>query len=248
MMQGLITLDFGNSHPHAGLFHKNQDSWKLVKVVPFPELKIFLSQLQMTATNSTLVLSEVKAREEELFPFLREGFLLTRVKDYWRGSKFGGMPVHYTSTLGEDRLIQSFFLFKKDKAPTLLIDAGTYVTMDVINENGFQGGYIIPSQENYFETYKKGEQLKDVCLNSSTNFELPQDTAEAMSKSYQAFVALAKSTIEKFGITKIIVTGGKGSWWKETLSQEVPGIHVKEEKDLVHLALHYWMTTQIEPL
>jgi type III pantothenate kinase len=246
-MQGLITLDFGNSHPHAGLFQKNKNEWQHIKTVPFKELNIFLSQLEMNSNNSGLVLAEVKSREEELFEYLKQGFLLTRVKDYWRGAKFAGMTVHYAQTLGEDRLIQSYYLFKKDKTPTLLIDAGTFVTLDLINDGGFQGGHILPSRANYFETFKNGEQLKDVPLNT-INPGLPHKTDDAMAGSYLAFVALAKSMIKEHSIARVVVTGGNSSWWFQQLAHCGEGIIVKEEKDLIHFALHYWMTTQIEPI
>lgn len=247
-MQGLITLDFGNSNPHAGLFQKNQNQWQHLKTVPFKELNIFLTQLQMDSVNSAIVLAEVKSREEELFEYLKQGFLLTRVKDYWRGTKFAGMPVNYSQTLGEDRLIEAFYLYKQDKTPTLLIDAGTFVTMDIINAAGFQGGYIFPSQTSYFETFKKGEQLKDVALSSVNGGDLPHQTADAMTGSYSAFVALAKTMIQEYSVSRLVVTGGNSSWWIKQLEQCGAGIIVKEEKDLIHSALHYWMTTQIEPI
>jgi type III pantothenate kinase len=247
-MQGLITIDFGNSHPHAGLFQKTDHQWQLIKTVAWKELPILLNQLDFNPSNSSLVLSEVKSREDELLPLIEKGFLLTRVKSYWKGSKFAGMPVHYGPTLGEDRLIEAFYLYKKDKIPTLMIDAGTYVTMDVVTAAGFMGGFILPSQENYFETFKKGELLKNSTLAAVPGSALPQDTTMAMAQGYSAFVALAKSLLIEHGIQKIIVTGGNGSWWLKELQTGTSGIHVKEEKDLIHLALHFWMTTQIETL
>jgi pantothenate kinase type III len=247
-MQGLITLDFGNSHPHAGLFQKNQNKWQHLKTIPFSELNLFLPQFQMDPVNSAIVLAEVKPREEELFDYLKQGFLLTRVKDYWRGNKFAGMPVDYAQTLGEDRLIEAYYLYKQEKTPTLLIDAGTFVTMDIINSDGFLGGYIFPSMTSYFETFKKGELLKEVALTPVTSGNLPHQTSEAMAGSYSAFVALAKSLIQKYSVSRVVVTGGNSSWWMQQLGQCGAGIHVKEEKDLIHFALHYWMTTQIEPI
>ncbi|MFP5387285.1 MAG: type III pantothenate kinase, partial [Bacteriovoracia bacterium] len=116
-MQGLITLDFGNTNPHAGLFQKAQEKWELVKVVPLNELQIYLGQLGMSAHNSSVVVCEVKAREDEIQKLQEQGFLVTRVKDYWRGTKFAGMPVHYAKTLGEDRLIEAFYCYKKEKTP-----------------------------------------------------------------------------------------------------------------------------------
>ena len=72
-MQGLVTLDFGNTNPHAGLFQKNEGQWKLLKVVPLGELPLYLNQLQMNANNTSAVLSEVKARETEIAKLQEQG-------------------------------------------------------------------------------------------------------------------------------------------------------------------------------
>ena len=247
-MQGLITLDFGNTNPHAGLFQKSQGKWDLIKVVSLNELPIYLDQLQMNANNSSVVLCEVRSREDEIQKLQEQGFLVTRVKDYWRGTKFAGMPVNYAKTLGEDRLIEAYYCYKKDKVPTLLIDAGTFVTMDVVTENGFMGGYIIPGTHHYFETYGKGEQLKDVPLSLSFSHGLPNDTAQAITESYTAFAALAKKLLDTHKIQKIILTGGLTSLWEGFFQDEKNRLVVEGHPHLIHWALQNWMTTQIEPL
>jgi type III pantothenate kinase len=247
-MQGLITLDFGNTNPHAGLFHKAQGEWLLVKVVPLNELPIYLSQLNMSANNSSVVVCEVKSREDEIQKLQEEGFLVTRVKDYWRGNRFAGMPVNYTRTLGEDRLIEAYYCYKKERISTLIIDAGTFVTMDIVNENGFQGGYIIPGARIYLETFGKGEQLKDVTLNLSFTHSLPHETSEAMTESYSAFAALAKRLVKDFSIRRVVITGGFTSLWEEFFKDDKESLVVEAHEHLIHWALHYWMTTQIELL
>lgn len=247
-MQGLITLDFGNSHPHAGIFQKNNGTWDLISVVPLIELDLFLNQLEMNPNNSSVVICEVKSRPEEISKLQDLGYHITRVKDYWRGKRFAGMPVHYQETLGEDRLIEAFYEFKKEKKPTLIIDAGTYVTMDVVTEAGFLGGYIIPGINSYFESFKKGERLKDLELNSLPKDGLPTKTQDAMTGSYAAFAALAKMIIQDNHIKKIILTGGGSSSWETFFEEEKKTIVVETSPHLIHLALHYWMTTQIEIL
>lgn len=240
-MQGLITLDFGNSHPHAGLFHKMQNKWELIKIVPWEEIHLYLDKLGMTPNNTSMVLCEVKPREEELLPLIHQGFLLTRVRDYWKGSRFAGMPVHYASSLGEDRLILAHYSYKKEKVPTLIIDVGTYVTMDIVNEAGFQGGYILPGIEAYSSSFQRGEQLKEVIVAPDFSETVPQTTVAALSWGYSAFISLAKEIISKHHISRVVLTGGKAPIWSSSLS-------VQAQPDLIHLALHHWMTTQIEPL
>lgn len=247
-MQGLITLDFGNTHATAGIFSLSGKSAALVKKVPLSELKIYLTQLGFSAHNCQIAISDVKPREEELRPFIEEGFLLTRVKDYWRGKKFHGMPVNYSETIGEDRLISAFYTFKNFKMNSLVIDAGTFVTLDVVTSDGFLGGYIFPGAETYFETFRKGENLKEYSLKLATSSGLPHDTQTAMSGSYGAFAALARELIQEHQIQKVLITGGGSVFWSECLrGMRVPAV-VETHPDLIHFSLLYWMTTQIEPL
>lgn len=247
-MQGLITLDFGNSNPHAGLFQKTKNKWELLKVVPWNELSIYLGQLGMDPHNSQMVLCQVKERETELLPFLQQGFLLTRVKDYWRGQRFSGMPVNYTNSLGEDRLIEAFYCYKLQKVPTLIVDAGTFVTLDVVDESGFHGGYIVPGIDAYYSVFATGEQLKNITLRPEFSPGLPHDTTSAMSEGYKAFAALAKELIRGNGIQKVALTGGQTTLWEGLFESLRPSLVVDSNPHLLHWALQYWMTTQIEPL
>ncbi|HXH75764.1 MAG TPA: type III pantothenate kinase [Bacteriovoracaceae bacterium] len=240
-MQGLITLDFGNSNPHAGLFQKSTGNWELLKTVPWKELEIYLNQFGMNPDNSQFVLCEVRAREDELLPYQNQGYLITRVREYWRGEKFAGMPVNYARTLGEDRLIEAHYCYKKDKTPTMIIDAGTYVTMDIVNEQGFVGGYIVPGIEAYFSAFSQGDQLKEFKLTANLSSDLPHATMEAMRDSYSAFGSFARETIKSQNIQKVILTGGAASLWESFFTGPV-----QIEKHLIHWAIQHWMTTQIE--
>jgi pantothenate kinase type III len=247
-MQGLITLDFGNTNPHAGFFQKKLGTWNLIKVAPLNELLFCLSELNMTPHNTSFVLCEVKARVELIQDLENKGFLLTRVKDYWRGQKFAGMSVDYAKSLGEDRLIEAYHTFKHLRCPVLLINAGTFVTMDVVTQAGFLGGYIIPGIKAYLETYQNGEQLKNIPQSPPLSHKLPQNTSDAIGGSYGAFFALAKRLMSEHRIEKIVLTGGSHSLWKTFFEEEKLSLLVEVHEHLIHLALHYWMTTQIEPL
>lgn len=246
MQQSLISLDFGNTHPHAGLFKKSSSGWDLLEVVPLKDLATKAASHQISPHNAQLVLSEVKEYETELFDLQSQGYLLTRVKDYWRGERFAGMPVHYSKTLGEDRLISAFWCYKKFKKPSLIIDAGTYLTMDVVTNQGFVGGYIIPSYELYLRTFSEGENLKEVSLKETENFTLPQDTHDAMSAGYHAFCAFAEKLIKDHKLETVIISGGKDTLWKKWAEDK--NFEVLIIPHLIHESLIYWMTTQVELL
>lgn len=247
-MQGLLTLDFGNTHPHAGLFTKHDQKWNLEKVISLNELQTGLDEFGMNADNSSVVLCEVRPREDVVEELQRQGFLITRLKDYWRGNKFAGMPVHYSKTLGEDRLIEAFYCYKNNKLPSLIVDSGTFLTIDVVNENGFMGGYIAPGIENYFKIFENGAQLKEVAVITEFENKLPNNTSSAITNSYLGFMALANNLIQEHRIINIMLTGGASQPWETFFKNEKQGPIVERHPHLIHSALHYWMTTQIEPL
>jgi len=248
-MQGLITLDLGNTHPHAGFFQKAENQWTLVKTCPLNEIEIFMNQLDMNPANSSMVLASVKDQSEKLEELQHKGWQITAVKSYWRGNKFAGMPVNYQQTLGEDRLIQAFYLFKKLKKNALLIDAGSFLTIDVIDtETGFKGGYIAPGFKNYKDTFQNGEQLKEFEINSNLHGKLPNTTLEAMRESYQAFAYLSQGLVKNHHLENIYTTGGNSEIFNSCFENLGMSHLIINEPHLIHYSLQYWMTTQIELL
>lgn len=248
-MQGIVTLDFGNSHPNAALFKRNGQQCEHLTSVPLNELDAALEKFQFTPDNAQLVLSEVKPQDDILNSLQQKGYLLTRLKDYWRGNRFAGMPVQYAETLGEDRLIQAYGTYRahKDKR-TLIIDAGTFVTLDLVDESGFRGGYILPGTKAYFESFQQGDQLKSITLEADADPTLPRDSASAMARSYQAFAALAHNLVEQYKVNQVFLTGGGASLWEEFFHDHKPSLHVQVTPNLLHSCLATWFTTQIEPL
>ena len=69
-----------------------------------------------------------------------------------------------------------------------------------------------------------------------------------MRDSYYAYAALAQKLISEQKIQKILITGGQCALWKQIFDQAALSVVVQEDATLVHLALQYWMTTQIEIL
>ena len=244
----LVTLDFGNSHPHAGLFEYKDLKSQFVKAIPLTHLKDELARLNWTGHNTQLVLSEVRKYDQELDGFIEDNFVLTRVRDYWKGNRFAGMPVDYAHSLGEDRLIQAYYLYKKFPRPLCLIDAGTYTTIDFITDQGFVGGYIAPGIAAYPKVYSRGENLKDRELNlEQFKNELPHQTEDALSESYGAFTALASYWAQKLKIQKFMITGGSAPYWNSALSS-FADYDLQTDPNLIHYSLHYWYSTQIQIL
>jgi pantothenate kinase type III len=215
----LITIDNGNTHPNVGIFNDGV----LQGVVP-------LDQYSPAQGDYVLIASV--------------GFALTLKPSFDLKSKrtkthFFDMKVNYAETLGDDRLIASYGLFKKMKKDEkiLLVDAGTFITTDLVTSEGFQGGYIFPGITRFLKTYTESAQLpslsKDMLFKGDD--EIPHTTNDAILKATTIYLKSSiEEVIRKTSPDKIIFTGGNATDIKNLISLKV---HSETDRHLIHSAL-----------
>lgn len=215
----LVTIDNGNTNPNVGFF----DDGVLKSVLP-------LDQYVPEATDFVLISSVGKPLS------LKPTF---DVKSKRTKTHFFDMKVDYAETLGDDRLIASYGIFKKMKASEkiLLIDSGTFIKCDVVTNDGFQGGYIFPGISRFLKIYADSAQLphlsKDLLFKG--NAELPHTTNEAILKATEMYLkACIEEVINKTAPDKIIFTGGSATEIKNLISLKVRS---ELDRHLIHSAL-----------
>lgn len=204
-MKTLFTIDQGNSNPHIGIFNQNH----LEKIIPFEKLESELnshSQFDSIFSNVGKPDSHLK----EIFP---NGINLS---EFRIENNFFDMPIHYGQTLGMDRIVSAYGVFSKLKKneKILLIDSGTFTTVDIISEKGFMGGYIFPGFDLLLSSFNKGHLLPEITisdLKKASDFKtLPKDTKEAMIKAVELLISSPLQVILKESeINSILITGGK---------------------------------------
>ena len=139
---------------------------------------------------------------------------LLNVKSYLVNNIFFDMNVHYLESIGADRLISAYFVFKnkirKNSDKYLIIDAGTFTTIDVVSKDGFKGGYIFPGETTYLKSFSEGHDLPLFSkVLSRPSQELPQSTEEAIKQSYHLFMkSILREIMMSNNIDKVILTGG----------------------------------------
>ncbi|MBC7430066.1 MAG: type III pantothenate kinase [Bacteriovorax sp.] len=215
----LVTIDNGNTHPHAGLF----ESGVLKGVVPIDKY--------VPESDDYILIASVGQTLK-----IKPSFDLKSKRTM---SHFFDMRVHYSQTLGEDRLIAGYGVYKKIKSAerVLLIDAGTFITCDLITNDGFQGGYIFPGISRFLKIYSYSAQLPLLSKDQlySENDDLPRSTEEAIIKATEIYL---KSSIEqvitKTSPDKIVFTGGNASSIKNLISLKVRS---ETDRHLIHSAL-----------
>ncbi len=93
----------------------------------------------------------------------------------------------------------------------MFVDAGSAVTVDVMREGVYKGGYILPGLQAQLESYRKISPVLDVALDYSVDVSrLPLTTKEQIS---YGIIASIQSLIEKHrGNEPLYFTGGDGAF------------------------------------
>ncbi len=243
----LLALDFGNTHAHATLYRHGA----LLRRGVLADVNAWLTELGLSYGEVAGALVKVKSYDVELAPHLEQGLLCERVADYWRGERFAGMPVHYAKSLGEDRLISAWWAYKELKKPVLLINAGTFLTIDVVNEEGFQGGFILPGLHALLAPLAGGAQLFTPPLSIAGALvrgeALPQQTEDALQGVVLAVLALVQRLCLRWNVQETLLTGGSAEALAPALKALLHELPLTQREDLVTWALHEWYRRNIAP-
>lgn len=206
-MSLILTLDNGNTNPHVGLFEDK----KLLEVIPLSRLAD--SSKLKSEKKIKVIVSDVGKSINLPEKILLEDSPL-KISELRKNKSFLQMPVNYTQTLGEDRLCQSYFAFKTSQFfPTVIVDAGTFTTVDLVNEQGFQGGLIFPGPKTFLNSYGNGQNLPqlslDECDSERSLNRLPQDTDLAIKKGLEVFLkSIYDFVLNDLCPKNVILTGG----------------------------------------
>ncbi|RLA63321.1 MAG: hypothetical protein DRQ89_07005 [Epsilonproteobacteria bacterium] len=221
-MKTIYTIDNGNSHPHVGIF-KGDTS----EIVPLKDFKTNEDSYRAIISNVGPKLNFPKEFAEHLLD----------IKALREDRSFLDMPVNYTNTLGMDRLCNAYFVFKNELDEgerILLIDAGTFNTYDLVTNNGFAGGFILPGPRVFLESYGKGENLPTLmAAELKAEIPLPTSTETAIKDAHNLYqLSVINTFIEDYFPDRVILTGGYAK-----CLEPIVNMPVKIIPHLIHQAL-----------
>ncbi|MCR9204959.1 MAG: type III pantothenate kinase [Halobacteriovoraceae bacterium] len=217
----LHTFDVGNTRIKHGFFKKgnfsSEDSLSSIK------------EIQEVHLGKPNIITSVKREIKSTF------------SHEFKDNLFFDMPVHYGKSLGHDRLISSYLAFHWIKEEVLILDCGTFITLDLVNPDGFQGGFILPGIKTLGESYPRGDQLFEpdtthlFSENSSERKNFPNSTMDAMTGGHTLIIEGLIERIQSLSKgRKILVTGGGAELFQK---------HIKNTISCPNL-LHYSMYFQ----
>ncbi len=211
-----MTIDAGNTRQRFALFENNLllETGELSELNNQERFKNLLQIESMAATVKPFAWPE-SSTHWKVLPFPKRA----------DGENFLEMPVRYSSTLGQDRLCSCYLAYRlrhfHTSGPSLIIDAGTYTTIDVVDDSGHLGGYILPGDDLLANSYQRAELLHRPQLHSNLALNifdqpLPDTTEKAMQHGIHAMLAsFYHALIIKFNPSIIYITGGLGPHhWK----------------------------------
>ena len=118
----LLTIDIGNSYSKCSLIVGHESYFFDIK-----QLQSKVNDHQLNSKNTSTYISNVTDQEVNIdLDFIN-------LKDHFNGSNFFTMPVKYNQTLGIDRIIAAYYVFKKFKS-ACIIDSGTFTTVDFVSQ------------------------------------------------------------------------------------------------------------------
>lgn len=219
----VITVDNGNSNPHVGIFQNDQ----LQNVIPLKDYA--------PLSDDFVLISDVGAPLHFKASF--------DLKGQHSNNRFFDMPINYAKTLGDDRLIIAYSIFKQIKPHelTLAIDAGTFITMDLISNAGFVGGFIFPGLTAFLSSYQRGSKLPVLEMNS--NYELKDiahSTPDAILGAAEIYLdSVLEAVIKKTSPSKIVITGGSLELVKNKIEKlNLPKVQLETYPHLIHSSLY----------
>lgn len=235
----LLCIDVGNSMTHYALFEGGALVQKAVVAAGDPALPPFVSRA--SGVERVAVASVAPGRAEAVREAVRRE---TGVEPLLAGKDFP-IPVEarveHPERVGADRLLNALAAFHRMRSACVVVDAGTAVTVDLVDgEGAFLGGAIAPGPKMMLAAMSQGAELLPEIEFAQPTSSVGRNTADAMRAGvFWGFVGLvdrlAREVAEASG-TECRVVGAGG--WMGLLAPRLPMIEtVAPDLTLEGLAL-----------
>jgi len=223
-----LLIDIGNTTTSIGLWNKN----KLSKLSNFQNKK-FLNEVKKYIKydiSNIVFTSVISAKDNKLINSYLKKIFKCKVKQLKSSSSFLGVTNGYkqSSKLGDDRWVTIVASYIVHKSPLIIVDCGTAVSIDIVNNKGVHsGGYILAGIDNYKRSFENAYHLKNTKLNETTKLKkksLPKKTDDGITQGYlKMIVSLIESIHNEFNknkksSTRLLISGGYGKIISNNLS------------------------------
>ncbi|MCS7181097.1 MAG: type III pantothenate kinase [bacterium] len=206
-----LAIDIGNKRIKVGLFKKN----RIYRFLYFmnSDIENFLFPLEWK--NFKIDRCGICSVVPQLNPLIEKKIKETfKIDPLFLTYKICGikLKIKNPKKVGIDRIVNCKGALEIFGYPVIVIDIGTAVTIDIVDENKFFiGGFILPGPDLWINSLKNTALIKEIKRKKSK--VIGKDTSSAINLGFEYGIVGAIEKIvnivrEKFGIEKIILTGG----------------------------------------
>lgn len=227
-----LAIDIGNTNVHIGIFEEDilQSFHSVKSISPYNTIQADLSEILDPATLSQIqaaVISSVNPKGENVVREYIEQYPAIRP---WSIGKDIPVPVPVLTEcperVGVDRLVNAVAAFERTKDWTIIVDAGTAITIDAVDNKGaFLGGIITPGIDMFSRALHHYTALLPEISISKPGSVLGKNTEEAIKSGvYWGAVGMVNKLIGmlcgELGCNRpaVIATGGNAGM----LAREIP--------------------------
>lgn len=220
-----LIIDIGNTKIKAAVFE--QDTLKLKEVISYDNWQESIeSILKKNATIQNIVVSSVSKIDNKAFSFLHSDYNLFFVS---REMKFPFVNLYETpNTLGIDRMVLATgAVLRFPNTNRLVIDAGTCVTYDFIDENNhYRGGAISPGIRLRYEALNNytaklpllNKEEPHSSIGNSTHQSIHSGVINGLTFEIDGFINSYSENNKNF---IIILTGGDADFLAKRLKNTI---------------------------
>jgi len=236
----MLTIDIGNTRIHWGLFAQGECVRMgdfLTETITENELTTFLSTVSSSIDPGSLTIAACSV-VPDFNPKLENAASRVGLScAFLNSSNCPSLQISYPSPeeIGPDRLANAMGGYLHAKAPFVVVDMGTAVTLDIVTaKNGYEGGVIAPGfalLSDYLP--EKTALLPKIDLNEVRSHKgIGKSTREAMELGCTlGFVGMIRESVVNardaiFAIDgkepELLVTGGTYQWFSDTWIGSLP--------------------------
>lgn len=207
--------DIGNSRVKVAEWQSG--NWNMISECTHKEILVCFSELLLSSKEVKIILSSVRT---DLLKRLESKFGAHFFEVLSKNS-IPGKLINYDTpeTLGLDRFLSTLGAHKIAKDSVIVVDAGTAITVDLMNKDGiYQGGVIMPGlqplRRSIIELLPElpdfPDTIPDVWPGKSTKESIQWGTTGMVSYALKAYIESHIQLLDKQ--PKIILTGGDAKW------------------------------------
>jgi type III pantothenate kinase len=220
-----LLIDIGNTNTSIGFW--NNSKLSLVTSMINKDLFDILKKYSKKDLNEILIISVINNKENKIIKDKLKKTFKCKITQIKSSAKLFGVINGYKKSvqLGDDRWVTIVASYLNYKKPLVIVDCGTALSIDCINDNGRHlGGYILSGFDGYSQSFYNAEKLKKIKLKENkTNIKLlyAKTTREALLAGYALMVtsAIEKTYSKvKFNSSKKPLLIMSGSYAKQILS------------------------------